>query len=172
MGFRVYYGDATRVDLLESAGAAEASLLIVAIDSQETAVTLSEIAQKHFPGLELMVRTRNRNSAYELIGSGINNVYREHLDTSVRMGVNVLKKLGFRAYTATRAGQNFIRYDEEALPVLAGMRHDKKSYISQVREEIARQEVLLTTDLDFNPTEGDHAWDSDHMRDVVTRPQP
>ena len=169
MGFRVYYGDATRVDLLESAGAAEARLLIVAIDSRETALTISDLVKKHFPGLELMVRTRNRDSAYELIEGGINNVYREHLDSSVRMGVNVLRKLGFRAYTATRAGQNFIRYDEAALPKLAAMRHDQKSYISRVREEIAQQEMLLINDLNINPTEGDHAWDSDHMRDVVTR---
>lgn len=169
MGFRVYYGDVTRVDLLESAGAAEADVLIVAIDSQETAARLAEITKKHFPGLELMVRTKDRDSAYDLIDLGIKNVYREHVDTSVRLGINVLKKLGFRAYTATRAGQNFIRYDEEALPKLAATRHNKKNYISLVREEIAQQELLLINDLNLNPTEGDHAWDSDHMREVVLK---
>jgi CPA2 family monovalent cation:H+ antiporter-2 len=169
MGFRVYYGDATRVDLLESAGAAEAKIMIVAIDSLETAASLSEISKKHFPNLELMIRTKDRESAYELMEIGVQNIYREHVDTSVRLGVNVLKKLGFRSYTATRAGQNFIRYDEEGLPKLAAMRHDLKNYISTVREEIAEQEALLMNDLNLNPTEGDHAWDSDHMRDVMMK---
>jgi CPA2 family monovalent cation:H+ antiporter-2 len=169
MGFKVYYGDATRVDLLESAGAAEANILIVAIDSLETTAKLAEITRKHFPGLELMVRTKDRNSAYDLIDLGITNIYREHVDTSVRLGINVLKKLGFRAYTATRAGQNFIRYDEAAFPRLAAMRHDQKNYISLVREEIELQEQLLISDLNLNPTEGDHAWDSDHLREVVLK---
>jgi CPA2 family monovalent cation:H+ antiporter-2 len=96
-------------------------------------------------------------------------VYREQVDTSVRLGVKVLQKLGFRAYTASRAGQNFIRYDEEALPKLAAMRHNQKVYISSVREEIAQQELLLINDLNINPTEGDHAWDSEHMRDIVLK---
>ena len=169
MGFKVFYGDATRVDLLESAGASEARLLIVAIDSQETAAKLAGITEKHFPNLELMVRTKDRNSAYDLIDIGIKNVYREHVDTSVRLGTDVLKKLGFRAYTATRSAQNFIRYDEEALPKLAAMRHDQQNYISRVREEIAQQEHMLMNDLDLNPTEGDHAWDSEHMREVVLK---
>lgn len=169
MGFRVYYGDATRVDLLESAGAAEASILIVAIDSQETAARLAEITRKHFPDLELMVRTKDRDSAYDLISIGIKNVYREHVDTSVRLGINVLTKLGFRAYTATRAAQNFLRYDEEALPKLAALRHDRKGYISKVREEIDQQEQLLRNDFDLNPADGDHAWDSEHMREVVLK---
>lgn len=169
MGFKVYYGDATRVDLLESAGAAEAEILIVAIDSQETAARMAEITEKHFPNLELMVRTKDRNSAYDLIDIGIKNVYREHIDTSVRLGINVLKKLGFRAYTATRSGQSFIRYDEEALPKLAALRHDQKSYISMAREEIEQQELLLINDLNINPTAGDHAWDSDNMREIVLK---
>jgi CPA2 family monovalent cation:H+ antiporter-2 len=169
MGFRVYYGDATRLDLLESAGAADAKILIIAIDSQETTARLAELAEKHFPNLTLMVRTRNRESAYDLLEIGISNVYREHVDSSVRLGINVLKKLGFRAYTATRAGQQFIRYDEEALPKLAAMRHDQKNYISKVREEIAQQEILLINDLNLNPTDGDHAWDSEHLREVVLK---
>lgn len=169
MGFRVYYGDATRVDLLESAGAAEASILIVAIDSPETAASLVEIAKKHFPNLELMIRARHRYAAYDLVEMGVKNIYREHADTSVRLGVDVLRKLGFRAYTATRAGQNFLRYDENSIPKLAHLRHDQKNYISMVREEIAQQELMLLNDLGINPTEGDHAWDSEHMREVVTQ---
>ena len=91
-------------------------------------------------------------------------IYRESIDTSVRMSVDVLRKLGFRAYGLTRMAQNFIKHDEETIWKLASERHDKKNYISRVREQIALQEELLSADRQHNPTASDHAWDSEKMR--------
>ena len=107
--------------------------------------------------------------AYDLIDAGVDHVYRESLESSVRMGVDVLRKLGVRGYTAYRAGQNFIRYDEEALPKLARHRHDMKQYIKNVKEQIALQEELLNNDLVSTPNSNDHAWDSQHMRESINR---
>jgi CPA2 family monovalent cation:H+ antiporter-2 len=151
MGFKVYYGDATRYDLLESAGAHEAKLLVSAIDSLEINMQVVETVQKHFPNLEIMVRAKNRYDAYELMDLGVKNIYRESLDTSVRLGVDVLRKLGHRAYSATRAAQNFIKYDEAAMWKLAKERHNQQQYISRVREEIELQERLLRDDLRYDP---------------------
>ncbi|NUN09020.1 MAG: cation:proton antiporter [Ignavibacteriaceae bacterium] len=168
MGFKVFYGDATRPDLLESAGAAEAKILISAVDSPETAIQISETVKKHFPRLQLLVRSKNRFDAYELMDIGITDIYRENLDTSIRLGRDVLVKLGFRSYSVHRAAQNFLRYDEEAMKDLAAQRHNMKEYISGVREKIGLQEALLRRDLDYNPSETDHAWDSDHLRQAIT----
>lgn len=167
MGFKVYYGDATRYDLLESAGAREATVLVSAIDDPDTNLQVIETVQKHFPHLTMFVRARNRYDAYELMDAGIKHVYRESLDTSVRLGVDVLRHLGFRAYSATRAAQNFIKYDEAAMWKLASERHDQATYIVRVREEIATQEQLLTDDLNFDPKKTDHAWDSEQMREAL-----
>ena len=164
MGFKVYYGDATRLDLLESAGAHDAKILISAIDSPETNLELVEMVQKHFPHLKIMVRARNRVDAYEFIERGVEHVYRESLDTSVAMGVDVLSALGRRRYTAHRAAQNFIRYDEASMRKLAKERHDTKQYISRVREEIDAQEAQLQADLGYDLSGNDHAWDSEEMR--------
>jgi CPA2 family monovalent cation:H+ antiporter-2 len=109
MGFKVFYGDATRIDILKSAGAGDARILIAAIDSPEINFDLVEKTKKTFPNLTVMVRARNRLDAYEMLDMGINDIYRESLDTSVRLGIDVLAKLGVRKYSATRAGQNFIR---------------------------------------------------------------
>lgn len=168
MGFKVFYGDATRHDLLEAAGANEAELLICAI-APESAPLLAGTVQKHFPNLKLMVRARNRFDAYELMDQGVLHIHRETLYGSVAMGVHALKELGFRHYTAHRAGQNFLRYDELALKELAAKRGDKADYISSVREKIAEQEELLTRDLLHDPTQGDHAWDSQEMRESGAR---
>jgi CPA2 family monovalent cation:H+ antiporter-2 len=168
LGFKVYYGDATRHDLLEAAGAHEAELLVCAI-APEAAPDLVETVHKHFPHLKLHVRSRNRMDAYELMDQGVLHIYRETLDTAVRMGVDVLQELGFRRYTAQRAGQAFQRYDQAALKELASKRGDKVDYISSVREKIAEQEELLRKDLHHDPTHADHAWDSEEMRDAGKR---
>ena len=161
MGFKVFYGDATRVDILKSAGADQAKILIAAIGSPDINYDLVEKTQKLFPHLTIMVRAKSRLDAYELIDSGVKDIYREALDTSVRLGIDALIKLGVRKYTATRAGQNFIKYDELAMRKLAEHRHDQGAYILTAREQIELQEQLLTNDREVNPTLNDHAWDSD-----------
>lgn len=159
MGFTVFYGDATRLDILKSAGADEARMLIAAIDSPEINRDLIERVRKEFPNLEILVRARSREDAYELLDAGMENIYREALDTSIRLGVDVLIKLGFRKYSAVRAGQNFLKYDEAALRTLAAQRHDQDAYIYTTREQIELQEQLLAVDRDKLPNIHDHAWD-------------
>jgi CPA2 family monovalent cation:H+ antiporter-2 len=164
LGFKVFYGDATRHDLLESAGAADAHILVSAIDSPEINLKLVETVQKHFPNLELMIRAKNRFDAYELMNLNIKNPYREHLDTSVRMGVDVLKKMGYRAYSLHRAAQQFISYDEAAMHELFKLTHDQNLYISASRKQIEMQEELLNNDFRQRPDMNDHAWDSEEMK--------
>ncbi|HRH70081.1 MAG TPA: monovalent cation:proton antiporter-2 (CPA2) family protein [Flavobacteriales bacterium] len=168
MGFKVFYGDATRHDLLEAAGAREAEILVCAL-TPETAPTLVETVHKHFPDLKLLVRSRNRMDAYELMDQGVLHIYRETLDSAVRMGVDVLKELGQRHYSAYRAGQNFIKYDQAALKELAAKRRDTGDYITSVREKIEEQEDLLRKDLHHDPAHGDHAWNSEELRDALKK---
>jgi len=163
MGFKVFYGDATRIDILKAAGADEAKILIAAIGSPDINHDIVEKTQKLFPHLTIMVRAENRYDAYELIDMGIKDIYRESFDTSVRLGIDALVKLGYRRYSATRAGQNFTKYDEAAMHKLAPHRHDESTYIFNAREQIQLQEQLLTHDREVNPTLNDHAWDSEEF---------
>jgi CPA2 family monovalent cation:H+ antiporter-2 len=161
MGFKVFYGDATRIDILKAAGAEQAKILIAAIGSPAINHDLIEKTQRLFPNLTIMARAENRLDAYELMDEGIKDIYRETLDTSIRLGIDCLVKLGFRRYSATRAGQNFLKYDEAAMHKLAPHRHDESAYIFTAREQIQLQEQLLASDREVNPTLSDHAWDSD-----------
>jgi CPA2 family monovalent cation:H+ antiporter-2 len=164
VGATILDNDSDRVELLRSAGAENAKLFIAAIDNPEVNQELVRTVRKHFPNLEIMARARNRMDAYELIDLGVKDFYRETLYTSVHMAIDVLKKLGFRSYSATRKGMEFIRYDEIALEKLAKTRHQQKEYILNVREQIEMQERLLSEDLHTNLTSDDHAWDSEIMR--------
>ncbi len=161
MGFKVFYGDATRIDILKAAGADRAKILIAAIGSPEINHELVDKARQLFPHLEIMVRAENRFDAYEFMDMGIKDIYRETLDTSVRMGIDVLIKLGYRRYSANRSGQKFLKYDEAAMHQLAAHRHDQSAYIFNAREQIQLQEQLLANDREANPSLNDHAWDSD-----------
>jgi len=160
MGFKVFYGDATRLDILHSAGAGNARILFIAIDSPATVSKLVETAKKHFPHLQIMARAGTNLDAHELLDLGVDQVYRGFLDTSVRAGVDVLANLGQRRYSATRAGQNFMKYDEAAMRELAPHRHDTSDYISNAREQIRLQEQLLASDRASIHNQDDHAWDS------------
>jgi CPA2 family monovalent cation:H+ antiporter-2 len=169
MGFRVYYGDATRLDLLQAAGAENARILIAAIDSPEVNQKLIAVAGKNFPDLHIMARAKNRMDAYELIDMGLNDIYRESLHTSVKLAVDVLGLLGQRSYTSTRQGQKFLRYDEEALKEMAVHRHDMKKYVLKARETFKLQEELLAKDLMMEAGESDHSWDSETIRETIRK---
>ncbi len=165
MSFKVYYGDVTRADLLEAAGAEHAKILISAIDDPETNLLLVQSAQKHFPHLQLMIRAKNRYDAFELMEMDVPHIYREHLDCSIRMGKDVLVKLGFRAHTVSRLGHQFMQYDEAGLHELVKVKHDQQTYISTVRQHIQMQEELLLAELNRKFTLNDHAWDSEVMKE-------
>lgn len=164
MGFKVYYGDATRLELLKAAGCENAKLFIAAIDNPTANLIVIELLKKHFPHLKILARARNRNDAFELVDMGLESIYRENLYSAVHLGVDALVFMGHRRYSATRQGQHFIKHDEEAIFRLAKKRHDKKAFMISAMEEIEMQEQLFKTDL-FNPAgPGDHAWESDNLR--------
>ncbi len=164
LGFEVYYGDATRVDLLESAGADEAEILISAIDNPEVNLELVETLKKHFPHLKMFIRAKSRIDAYDLINEGVTDIYRETLDTSVKMAGDVLSVLGKRKYTTHRMAHNFIKYDEQALVRMAKQNVNSKEYITQAREEIALQESLLKGENSLPvEMEEESPWDTDQM---------
>ncbi|MEM6966688.1 MAG: monovalent cation:proton antiporter-2 (CPA2) family protein [Bacteroidota bacterium] len=164
MGFKVFYGDATRVDLLESAGIAEADIMIIAIDDPDTTSELVNLIRKKYPHVKLMVRAKNRYDAYELLDMGVDNIYRESLDTSVKLASDVLHQMGFRKYTLHRQAQKFIQSDEASLRRLATQSPQGEDYVFRAREEIAAQEKLMEEDRKRGMLENDRLWDSEQMR--------
>ncbi|GAA3783514.1 monovalent cation:proton antiporter-2 (CPA2) family protein [Corallibacter vietnamensis] len=164
MGFEVYYGDATREDLLESAGIAEAKLLICATNKVSVAKAISKIVKEKYPHVEMLVRTKNRYDAYELLNLDVTNIYRETLDTSLALASDALNKLGFRKYTLNRQVQNFIKYDEASLRRLASEPKREEDYVFIARKEIEQQEKLLENDFKRGIVAYDNHWDSEHIR--------
>ncbi|WP_148229718.1 monovalent cation:proton antiporter-2 (CPA2) family protein [Cellulophaga algicola] len=146
MGFEVFYGDATRLDLLESAGIANAEILICAIDNPEVTLSLIKKVKEKYPHLKLMVRARNRDDAYDLLNNGVDHIYRESLDTSIKLASDVLQHIGFDAEATRGQADKFIRLDEESMRRLARAPKTGKEYVFKAREEMEQQEKLLEED--------------------------
>ncbi|WP_409744323.1 glutathione-regulated potassium-efflux system protein KefC [Ferrovibrio sp.] len=114
-GFKVFYGDATRLDLLESAGAGRAKVLVIAVDSQEASLALADLAQKHFPHLKIIARARDLPHAVELMNRNIPVLERETFHSALRLGEETLKALGQPAFTARKKTLTFRQHNEELL---------------------------------------------------------
>jgi monovalent cation:proton antiporter-2 (CPA2) family protein len=165
LGLTVFYGDASRPDLLRAAGAENAKLLLIAVGDPEVAERILSAARAHFPHLTVMSCARGRPEAYELLDHGVDRVYRETVDTSLRMGVDALRHLGRPAYAAHRAALRFRRHDEESVGDLGRMRHDRTAYISAARERISSLEELMLEELEHQMDEArDGSWDTDSLR--------
>ncbi|TPD72294.1 potassium transporter [Flavobacterium microcysteis] len=145
LGFKVYYGDASRHDLLEIAGAGRAQIIIIAIGNREKRMEMIEMVKKHFPNLYILVRSENRDDAYDQMNAGIMHIYRETLDTSLRVGIDVMKLLGHNTHEATRSARTFFTHDEKTLKYLASIRNQDE-YISAVREKIEELERVILAD--------------------------
>jgi len=161
MGFKVYYGDASRHDLLQAAGAEKAKLIIIAIDSPEKRLEMVDTIKKHFPHLRMLVRATNRYDTYDLMNAGMLHVYRETIDTALRVGVDTMKFLGYRAYSAQRAARTFLKMDEANLKKLASIQ-DKEEYILSARFHIEEMEKMLQQD-SIVMKEEDKGWDEDSL---------
>jgi monovalent cation:proton antiporter-2 (CPA2) family protein len=166
MGFKVFYGDASRYDLLRAAGADQAKLIIIAIDSAEKRLEMIETIKKHFPNLHMLVRSTNRYDAYDQMNAGILHVYRENVDTAVRMGVDAMVLLGKRAYTANRLARTFLKHDEANLKKLAAIR-DPDEYIIAAKSYIEEIELIIQADMNDAPIERDSGWDVETLREEV-----
>ena len=166
LGLTVFYGDASRPDLLRAAGAEEAKLLIVAVDDVEHCDRILHTVKTHFPHLTVMSRARGRPEAYELLDHGVDHVYRETVDTSLRMGVDAMRLLGHPGYAAHRSAMRFRRHDEQSVRELGQMRHDRNAYISAARERIHSLEELMLDELEQHiDEERDASWDTDTLRE-------
>ncbi len=106
MGFKVFYGDASRYDLLHSAGAENAKIIVIAIDDAEKRLGMVETVKKHFPHLHILVRSSNRYDAYDLMNAGMLHIYRESIDTSIRLGVETIIDFKYRLLNENRDYQH------------------------------------------------------------------
>ncbi len=141
-GYRVFYGDATRLDLLEAAGARGARLLVNAIDDVEASLALVDRVRANFPGLEILSRARNVSHHYELRLRGVQVAERETFESALRVGRSALERLGVDRFRAKQLADAFRRHNVASVEAMLPFYQDEARRMSMAkagREELERQ---------------------------------
>jgi glutathione-regulated potassium-efflux system ancillary protein KefC/glutathione-regulated potassium-efflux system protein KefB len=145
-GNKLYYGDASRLEMLRAAGADQADVLVLAIDDVEASVRTAEMARRHFPKLRVLARARNRQHTFRLMEAGVTEIWRETLASSLELSEATLVALGTDRATAARQVQRFRAHDEETLRQQAGVRDDEEKLIATAQASARQLEKLFEAD--------------------------
>lgn len=145
-GFHVFYGDATRLDLLQAAEADKAILLINAIDDMESSLRLTDIAKAYFPHLKIIGRARNVTHLYELRSKGVECIERETFESSLKMAQAALEQMGIAQEMAQLAKDRFREHNLATLDAIFPYYRDEAKTISI--EQIARDELAKSFEED------------------------
>ena len=145
--FRCFYGDASRPDVLASAGAAQARLLVLAMDDPQTVQRTAQYCRAHFPQLALLARARGRVDAYELAKLGV-PVVRETLGSALEAGERALRALGHGAFQARTIVHRFREHDERQFAEQLTAQGDEARLLALARTGRSELERLLSDDAD------------------------
>jgi monovalent cation:H+ antiporter-2, CPA2 family len=148
-GFRGFFGDPTRPELLHAAGLDKARVLVVALDDPAAAIRLVTYARQQRPDLHIIARARDRTHVFQLFQAGANDIVRELFDSSLRAGRYVLENMGLTEYEASQAETVFYHHDRDALRQLAELwdpnlpAEQNTAYIKRARELNKELEIQL-----------------------------
>ncbi|MFZ5965094.1 monovalent cation:proton antiporter-2 (CPA2) family protein [Thalassococcus sp. BH17M4-6] len=153
-GFKGFFGDPTRPELLHAAGIDEAKVLVVALDDPKSTTTLVALAKQLRPELHVVARARDRTHVYALYQAGADDIVRELFDSSLRAGRYVLENIGLSEYEAAVAQETFFHHDRHTVRELAALWDPKiptaqnEAYIARARELEKDLETALLTAID------------------------
>ncbi len=145
-GGKVYFGDATRLDVLRAAGADRAEVLVLAIGNVETSAKAAELVRRHFPHLKIYARARNRPHVYRLMDLGIEHIFRETFASSLELSKDLLQELGLSARQAHETVTRFREHDEALIRKQHGVHHDEKLLIATAKQAAQELEGLFEQD--------------------------
>jgi glutathione-regulated potassium-efflux system ancillary protein KefC len=165
LGIKVYYGDASRVDLLHAAGCEHARLFVLAVDDAAVATRIAESVRQHFPHLTILARCVDRPHYFALRKLGVRKVFRETFGSAYETGIEALKHLGYRAHTAHRLARRWRDHEESVIEELGDLwRDDRATYFQRAKGALEEAERLMR---DEDPTvyaDRDAGWDNESLR--------
>ena len=161
-GYKVFYGDASRLDLLRVAGADQAKVLVVAVDDVQQSLAIVDLAKEHFPRLVLVARARDVTHWNQLRSRGLDHIERELFESSLLSGRTVLEQIGASADEAGALMQRFRRHNLELLHELHVHHNDRSKLIAAAVEGRLRLEEMLTREREA----GKGAYGKSRLREI------
>ncbi|MGK9172547.1 glutathione-regulated potassium-efflux system protein KefC [Yokenella regensburgei] len=157
-GMKVFYGDATRADLLESAGAGKAEVLVNAIDDPQASLQLTELAQTHFPHLRIIARARDVDHYIRLRQAGIESPERETFEAALKVGRMALEGLGLGRYEARERADLFRQFNTRMVEEMAEVENDPQSRAAVFKRTSAMLTEIITEDRAHLSLIQRHGW--------------
>jgi glutathione-regulated potassium-efflux system ancillary protein KefC/glutathione-regulated potassium-efflux system protein KefB len=145
-GNKVYYGDASRLDLLRAAGAETAKIFVLAIDDVDASIRTAQLIRAQFPKLKVYARARSRQHAFALMDAGVRYIIRETYASSLEMAEQVLEALGTTEAVARSTVRKFRQHDETTLAAQYAVKEDETKLIAASREAAKQLEQLFEAD--------------------------
>ncbi|KAF1368184.1 MAG: glutathione-regulated potassium-efflux system protein KefC [Yokenella regensburgei] len=173
---KVFYGDATRVDLLESAGAAKAEVIINAIDDPQASMQLTELVKEHFPSLRIISRARDVDHYIQLRQAGVEAPERETFEGALKTGRMVLEALGLGAYEARERADLFRRFNIQMVEEMVDMaEEDDASFAAVYKRTSTMLTGIINEDRNHLSLIQRHGWqgteEGKHTGDVNDEPE-
>ncbi len=147
-GWRVFYGDAKRLDLMRTAGAASAKILVLAVDDVEQSVEVAKMVRQNFPNLTIVARARNVAHYFQLHDLGVTMIERETLDSALMSARSVLEQLGWEPHQARTLALRFRRHNIDQLAKMAPHRKDEAKLIAAAKQGRQQLEELFAQERD------------------------
>ncbi len=168
-GWRVFYGDATRLDLLRTAGAGSARVLVLAIDDVAQSLKVAEIAREHFPQLTVVARARNVQHYYALRDLGVQLIERETLDSALMSARSVLEAMGWQPHQARTLAMRFRRHNVEQIVVAAPNWRDEAWRVANAKTGRQQLEALFAQEREEARARRQQGWDAQMKEDEEAR---
>jgi len=145
-GVKVFYGDASRVDLLHAAGVQDAKLVIIAVGGRDRILAIARTLKRNFPHVTIAARAIDRGHAHELMDIGVEVFERETFLSAVHLGAKVLMSLGHEEVHATAMAKAFAEHDNQLLYDSFAVREDQDAYIGLVRKSMGLLDRAMQAD--------------------------
>lgn len=158
LGFEVYYGDVTRLDLLEAAGISEAKLVIISISNIDVSEKIVEVIKKHYPKVKIITAAEDYYATHRLIDLNVDKVRITSLGSALMLGQDALKTLGIDPYDAYRLMRIFRKHNDDMIKDLHENRDELKEYVSTYKKQLIELEKLMKLDIEHDKKELDIAW--------------
>ena len=145
-GNKVYYGDASRLDIMEAAGVAKAKYFVLAIDDVSDSIKAAETLKEHFPHIKIYARSRNRGHTFDLMDIGVDRIKREMFDSSLNFTRDLLLDMGMNQVKVDDIIEKFVKHDEDFIAVQHSVRNDEKMFMSVYNQAQAQLAEVLSQD--------------------------
>jgi glutathione-regulated potassium-efflux system ancillary protein KefC len=159
-GYRVFYGDVSRLDLLRTAGAGSAKILVVAVDDMEQSLEIVDLAKEHFPQLEIVARARDVTHWNKLRDRGVVRVERELFESSLRSARSVLEILGQEPHAARQIAMRFRQHNLALFEQLHPHYRDQAKLIAVVKQGRQQLEEQIAQERAQQAQRSPHGWDN------------